>query len=79
MVIHPVALSEIPEHLCGHSVRRLFTQFQKSIGAGPPVFEVLSSFQSLCLPGWTLLYQKTAKRQKRRACYCLINVHKQNK
>lgn len=61
MVIHPLALSEIPRHPGGRSVRQLFTQFQKSVGVGPRVFEVLSCFQSLCLPRWTVLYQKHSK------------------
>ena len=42
MVIHLLALSEIPKHLCGHS--QLFTQFQKSRRVWPTVFEVLSGF-----------------------------------
>lgn len=61
MVIHPVALSEIPRHLCGGLVNGLFSRFHKSIGAGLPVFEMLNCFQSPCLPGWTVLYQKHSK------------------
>lgn len=65
MVIHPLALSEIPRHVRGgRSGHTAFSpSSRRSLGSGGALgcFEVRGCFQSLCLPGWTVLYQKHSK------------------
>lgn len=61
--MHPLALSEIPKHLRGHSGQAAFHPVpEKQRGQGPlRCFEVLSCFQSLCLPRMDGVVPKTAK------------------
>lgn len=72
MVIHPLALSEVPNHLCGHSVMQrshLVPEKQRSGASGVSGVELfpesLSSQMDVVVP-------KAAKTQKRRVRYCLI-------
>lgn len=68
MVLHPLSLSEKPEHLCGHLVRRLFTQFQKSVGAGLPGVELFPESLSSQMDSVVPKTQARHRRDKRILC-----------
>lgn len=74
MVIHLLALSQIPEHVCGRTVRQLLVP-EKQRSGGSTVFEVLICFSGF--PPQMDGVPKTAKTQKRRErVTVLLNVHK---